>query len=212
MRFQEHLDSCVVLLLAAGSSSRLGRSKQLISINGEPLLLKSVNAAISSGIKNIIVVLGANENEHRRLIEKLPVEIIFNPTWQKGMGNSLKVGLSHLLKKDTNLIGVITMVCDQPMITASHLIKLIERFKETKSSIVASFYSGSAGVPALFEKSLFEMMLSINDEHGAKKIINQYPDLVSVVDFPEGEIDIDTEEDLKRFIENPLSTSPRSKG
>jgi molybdenum cofactor cytidylyltransferase len=92
------------------------------------------------------------------------------------------------------------MVCDQPLITASHLKKLIERYKETKSSIVASFYSGSAGVPALFEKSLFERMLSINDEQGAKKIINQYPDLVNAVDFPEGAIDIDKEEDVKKFL------------
>ncbi len=200
-------DGLAILLLAAGSSSRLGQSKQLISINGEPLLLRSVNAAISSGIKKIVVVLGANEIAHRQAIEQLPIEIIFNPTWQKGMGNSLKVGLSHLLKKDMNLEGVITMVCDQPLITASHLNKLIERFKETKSLIVASFYSSSAGVPALFEKSLFEKMLSINDEHGAKKIINQYPDLVSVVDFPEGAIDIDTEEDVKKFLKNPPSTS-----
>lgn len=196
-----------ILLLAAGSSSRLGRSKQLLSINGEPLLLKSVNAAISANAKKVVVVLGANENEHLKLIEKFPVEIIFNPTWQMGMGNSLKTGLSHLLKEDPNLRGVITMVCDQPLITASHLTKLIERFKETKNPIVASFYSGSAGVPAFFEKSLFERMLSINDEQGAKKIINQYPDLVSAVDFPEGAIDIDTEEDVKRFIKNLPSTS-----
>ncbi|MFN7793059.1 MAG: NTP transferase domain-containing protein, partial [Cyclobacteriaceae bacterium] len=53
-----------ILLLAAGSSSRLGRSKQLVSIKGQPLLLKSINAAIESGIKNITVVLGANEQAH----------------------------------------------------------------------------------------------------------------------------------------------------
>jgi molybdenum cofactor cytidylyltransferase len=189
-----------VLLLAAGSSSRLGRSKQLLEINGQSLLLKSVNAAVHSKTKKILVVLGANETAHRQAIEHLPIEIIFNPTWQRGMGNSLKVGLSHLLKEDPNLRGVITMVCDQPLITASHLNKLIERFRETKSPIVASFYSGSAGVPALFEKSLFEKMLSINDEHGAKKIINHYPDLVSIVDSPEGAIDIDTEDDVKKFL------------
>ncbi len=193
-------NNLAILLLAAGSSSRLGQSKQLLSINGEPLLLKSVNAAISSSVKKIVVVLGANENEHRQLIGKLPVEIIFNPTWQNGMGNSLKMGLSCLLKQDLNLGGVITMVCDQPLITASHLNKLIERFKETSNSIVASFYSGSAGVPALFERSLFEKMLSINDDQGAKKIINQYSDLATTIDFPEGAIDIDTEEDVKRFL------------
>lgn len=209
MRFQS-LDSFAIILLAAGSSSRLGKSKQLLSINGEPLLLKSVNTAISLGVKKIIVVLGAKEGEHRQLIEKLPVEIIFNPTWQKGMGNSLKAGLYHLLKTNPDLEAVITMVCDQPLISASHLKKLIERSKETKSPVVASFYSGSVGVPALFEKSLFEKMLSINDEHGAKKIINQYPDSVSTVDFPEGATDIDTEDDLKKFLSQTATSSDRT--
>ncbi len=189
-----------IIILAAGSSSRLGQSKQLFVINGQPLLLKSIDAAIESGVKRVVVVLGANDFEHRQLIEKLPIEIIPNPTWQKGMGNSLKAGLSHLLKMDHKIDGVITMVCDQPMITSTHLKKLIEEFEQTKKSIVASFYSGAPGVPALFEKSLFEKMLSINDEYGAKKIINQYPDLVTTIDFPKGAIDIDTQEDVKRFL------------
>jgi molybdenum cofactor cytidylyltransferase len=189
-----------IILLAAGSSSRLGQSKQLLLINGEPLLLKSVNTALESGVKKVLVVLGANDFEHRQVIEKLPVEIIFNSTWQKGMGNSLKAGLSHLLKMDSKIDGVITMVSDQPLITSTHLKKLIEAFKQTKKPIVASFYSEAVGVPALFEKSLFEKILNMRDEHGAKKVINQDLDIVATVDFPEGAIDIDTEDDVKKFL------------
>jgi molybdenum cofactor cytidylyltransferase len=194
------LDDLAILILAAGSSSRLGHSKQLLEINGQSLLLKSVTTAIESGTQKIVVVLGANEAAHRKTIEHLPVEIIYNPAWQKGMGSSLKTGLSHLLKANPKTEMVIAMVCDQPLITADHLKNLIKKFVETKSKIVASFYSDSAGVPALFEKSLFEKMLSLGDEQGAKKIIQLNPELVCTVNFPEGAIDIDTEDDIKKFL------------
>jgi molybdenum cofactor cytidylyltransferase len=189
-----------IILLAAGSSSRLGQSKQLLSVKGETLLSKSVNAAIGSGAKKVIIVLGANEHEHRKALDMLPIQIVYNPTWQKGMGNSLKIGLAYLLKFDPTTEAIITMVCDQPFVKASHLKKMMARFKETKSPIVASFYSNLVGVPALFDKSLFEKLASIGDEHGAKKFIQQNSENVSLVEFPEGAIDIDTPEDVKKFL------------
>jgi molybdenum cofactor cytidylyltransferase len=193
-------NALAIIVLAAGSSSRLGQSKQLLAIKGEPLLLKSVNVAIASGVKKIVVVLGANDLAHRQVINGLPVEIIYNPTWQKGMGSSLKAGLSYLLETNPNLKAAITMVCDQPLISASHLKKLMESFEQTKSPIVASFYSGSAGVPVLFAKSVFENILSINDTHGAKKILQQHLGLVSTIDFPDGALDIDTKADIEKFL------------
>jgi len=188
-----------ILLLAAGSSSRLGRSKQLVSIKGQPLLLKSINAAIESGIKNITVVLGANEQAHREVITDAGVQVVVNTAWKKGMGNSLKVGLSYLLQQTPKAEAVITMVCDQPLINSDHLTKLVSEYKSSESVIVASFYQGVAGVPVLFDRTLFSELLSMPDEAGAKKIIQQHPHLVKTVPFPGGEIDIDTEDDLKKF-------------
>ena len=188
-----------ILLLAAGSSSRLGRSKQLLSISGQPLLIKSIEAAIESGIKNIIVVLGANEEAHRQVIKDAGVQVVVNTDWKKGMGSSLKTGLSFLLQQLPRAEAVITMVCDQPLINSDHLTKLISEYKSSESVIVASFYQGVAGVPVLFDRTLFSELLSMPDEAGAKKIIQQHPHLVKTVPFPGGEIDIDTEDDLKKF-------------
>jgi molybdenum cofactor cytidylyltransferase len=188
-----------ILLLAAGSSSRLGRSKQLVSIKGQPLLLKSMNAAIETGIENIIVVLGANEEAHRQVIKDTGIHMVVNTDWKKGMGNSLKSGLSYLLQQLPRAEAVITMVCDQPLINSDHLIKLVSEYKSSESVIVASFYQGVAGVPVLFDRTLFSELLSMPDEAGAKKIIQQHPHLVKTVPFPGGEIDIDTDDDLKKF-------------
>ena len=189
-----------IILLAAGSSSRMGQSKQMLNIEGVHLLLRSTNQAIKSEAKKVIVVLGANEHAHRKIIDHLPVEIITNSNWQKGMGSSLKIGAEKLLQITSELDATIVMVCDQPLLTTDHLNSMIQKFKETKSPIVASFYLSTAGVPALFGKSFFEKLLRIDDESGAKKIIQQNMNIVQTIDFPEGAIDLDTAEDYQKLI------------
>lgn len=189
-----------IILLAAGSSSRMGQSKQLLEIGGEQLLLKSTQVALQSIAEKVIVVLGANESAHRKVIEQLPCEIIVNEDWQLGMGSSLKKGLAELLLIAPKLEAVLVMVCDQPLLTSEHLNQIIKKFKLAKSQIVASYYSGSAGVPALFDKSLFEKLLNVEDQAGAKKIILQYKEVVQTIDFAQGAIDLDTLDDYQTFI------------
>lgn len=189
-----------IILLAAGSSSRMGQSKQLLEIQGEPLLLYSTKAALASGAKNVIVILGANEQPHREIIRDLPVNIIANHYWKSGMGSSIKAGLNYLIRKSSETEAVIMTVCDQPALTAQHLQKLMLEFKETRSPIIASSYSGTAGVPALFARSFFSNILMLRDEQGAKKIIQQFPEQVRTVNFPEGVFDLDTSEDYENYL------------
>ncbi|MEK6782019.1 MAG: nucleotidyltransferase family protein [Bacteroidota bacterium] len=189
-----------IILLAAGPSSRMGQSKQLLEIAGEQLLLKATRIALQSEVERVVVVLGANESTHRKVIEQLPIEIITNVDWQRGMGSSLKKGLTELRNIIPQLEAAVVMVCDQPLLTTQHLNNLIRNFKQTKNLIVASYYSGTAGVPALFEKSLFEKLLTVDDDSGAKKIIQQHKNLVQTLDFPSGAIDLDTLDDYRKFI------------
>ncbi len=189
-----------IILLAAGSSSRMGQSKQLLEIGGEQLLLKSTQVALQSIAEKVIVVLGANESDHRKVIEQLSCEIIVNKDWQLGMGSSLKKGLAELLLIAPKLEAVLVMVCDQPLLTTEHLNAIIKKFELTKGHIVASYYSGSAGVPALFDKSLFEKLLNVEDQAGAKKILIQHKEIVQTIDFAQGAIDLDTPEDYQTFI------------
>ena len=197
---KNHSSHIGIILLAAGSSSRMGRSKQMLEVNGEQLLQRITRVALDSDATKVIVVLGANEQAHRKSIQQLPIEIRINPNWQLGMGSSLKKGLQSLLELVPELDAVIVMVCDQPSITTVHLNKLIQTFKETNSPVVASYYANSAGVPALFEKSVFEKLLTIENESGAKKIIQQHKELVKTIDFPQGAIDLDTPDDYQKFL------------
>ncbi len=191
-----------IILLAAGSSSRMGKPKQLLLIDGEALLIKSVKASIHSKASDVAVVLGANYENHQALINNFSVGIIYNSEWDKGMGNSLKKGLNHLLSKNKKPDAVIVLVCDQPFLSSDNIDNLILQFEQTKSAIVASHYSGITGVPALFDGSFFESILQINDEYGAKRLIQQHADKVTTIEFPQGIVDLDFPEDYEMLLRN----------
>lgn len=192
--------SISIILLAAGSSSRMGQSKQLLEVNGTPLLLHSVQAAIDSGARSVNVILGANEPAHRELIRNLSVNVISNHYWKSGMGSSIKAGLNYIVRKYSDTEAVIIMVCDQPGIKPGHLRALMQTHEQTNSHIVASSYSGTAGVPALFSRSFFSNILMLKDEQGAKKIIEQFPEQRVTVEFPEGSVDLDTNDDYQNYL------------
>ena len=188
----------VAIVLAAGSSSRLGESKQLFLYKSKSLLRHSVEAALQSKCSSVIVVLGANFDAHAAELNDLDLDIVENETWQNGMGNTLKAGLNYLLNNKFEFDGILVMVCDQPMISRSHLDKLIKEFSKRNNPIVASQYSNSAGVPAIFNRTMLSQLLEIPDNKGAKNVIQSSSD-AELVDFPGGEIDIDTIDDLKNL-------------
>ncbi|HEV8515009.1 MAG TPA: nucleotidyltransferase family protein, partial [Cyclobacteriaceae bacterium] len=161
----------VAVILAAGSSSRMGQSKQLLKIGGETLIRKTTKEVIDSGVDRVAVVLGSNQEIHRKEIVDLRIEVITNSNWEEGMGSSIKSGVRYVIDHFPLCQSILFTVCDQPLLTSDHLKKMIHSFQIEKTSIVASFYSDSPGVPALFDRSMFEKLLEIDDKHGAKKII-----------------------------------------
>lgn len=189
-----------ILLLAAGSSSRLGRSKQLLPVDSEPLLVRAVRTALASGANKTVVVLGSDAPAHHNVISNYPVEVAVNDDWQKGMGHSLKTGLLHLITSAPETQAVLVMVCDQPMLEASHLQRLILELGRSEKTIIASLYNGSPGVPAIFTYHHFEELLNLDDQHGAKKVILQHQSTIGLIDFPGGVVDLDTPEDYSSFL------------
>ena len=193
-----------IILLAAGSSSRMGQSKQLLKVNGNSLLYQSAKAVADCEATITLVVLGDNALNHKLTINTLPVEVAENEVWHKGIGNSLKFGLSYLLKKKPQLKAVLVCVCDQPLLSTEHLQNIISTAKNCEESIVASYYSTTAGVPGLFKSIFFDQLLSIQDQDGAKSIVQKNLNKVKTVDFPGGEIDLDTWSDYETFLKKNL--------
>lgn len=189
-----------IIILAAGASSRMGQSKQLLPIQGTTLLERIVTTAQALKPSHTVVVLGANEKQHAAILKNTNVQSIVNPAWQNGMGSSLKTGLQHLLSISRTTDAIIILVCDQPAVTTVYLESIVGQYKTSGKAIIASFYSGSPGVPALFDQTIFPELLNMDDAHGAKKIIQKHEALTELIPFPEGSIDLDTPEDYHNFV------------
>lgn len=184
-----------VVILAAGSSSRFGEPKQLVKHDGKSLLQKSIDAAINSDAGPVIVVLGANADQILREINKSKVQVIINPEWEEGMASSVTIGLNELLFISPSTGAVILMVCDQPYISSELISDLINAQKQTGKPIVCCSYGEAIGPPALFHRSLFNELMHLKGDIGARKIIQQHADDVATILFTKGKIDIDTKED-----------------
>ncbi|MFN7494342.1 MAG: NTP transferase domain-containing protein [Cyclobacteriaceae bacterium] len=191
--------SLAIIILAAGSSSRLGRSKQLLTYQGVSLLKRTALAALETKLA-VFVVLGANAQAHQNEINELPLRVTVNEDWNKGMGHSLKHALKYVLKTIPDIDGVLVLVCDQPHIHAEHLINLKNQFQEGAASIVASGYADGAGVPALFGREWFDHILQLPDDQGARSLITKNKSQVATVPFPLGAVDIDSEDDVIKFL------------
>ncbi len=191
--------SVAVIILAAGSSSRLGQSKQLLTIHNETLLRKICKAAITSHANRTIVVLGTDEAKHRTVIDDLDLTIVVNHEWTKGMGSSLKKGLQFLLAKNSKTKAIIISVCDQPMLNCEIFNQLIDLYKKHPKKIIASSYNHTLGVPTLFGSKWYKELLNTEDQAGAKKVILKNKMEVVQLPFELGALDIDTPEDLKRL-------------
>lgn len=196
---EEIVSDISILILAAGNSSRLGQPKQLVNFGGKPLIVHIIEQALFVKMRSVFVILGGNQSLILPKIAHLPVTIINNENWEKGMGSSISAGVKAIQKQHPTTTGIVTLLCDQPFVSADLLYQIIQTQAETQANIVASNYAGNTGVPAYFGQSIFPELLSLKAKGGAKKIIQQHLSTLSCVSFPEGIFDIDTPDDLKRI-------------
>ena len=188
-----------IIILAAGSSSRLGMPKQTLMYNNKSLLQHAVSVASEADNVCTVVVLGAKGNEIEGTIEEEPVLIVHNPDWEQGMGASIKAGLTELLHNVPDIEAVIIMVCDQPYVSTALLKQLEAKQEQTGKGMIACSYGGTVGVPALFGRTYFDALLTLNGSEGAKKIIMQHETDAAFINFEKGTVDIDTPEDYERL-------------
>lgn len=189
-------------MLAAGASSRLGKPKQLLCYKGTTLLKHAVQLAVEAALNPIVVVLGSNAGLLGKEIEDSKAIIVINEAWEEGMASSIRTGLRKMLEMEPAINTVIIMVCDQPYISVKLLQDLIAEHIKTGKPIVASNYKNNLGTPVLFHTSIFSELMQLKGDTGAKKILKNHPEWVVAIDFPMGEIDIDTEEDYNKLLHN----------
>ncbi len=187
------------VILAAGSSSRLGQAKQLLELNGEALVRRTMRSAREGGCEIVCIVTGDRHDEVARAVGDSEVLVLRNESWTRGIGSSIRTGVDQLSATDTSAI--VLLACDQPALDSGTIRRLIETFEETGKTIVASHYADTLGIPALFARQCFIELQHLRDDRGAKEIIEAEPARVARIEFPGGELDLDIPADLEAWRE-----------
>ncbi len=189
-----------IIILAAGSSSRMTAIKQLLPWGDKSMLEQTIWESKKTKADNIALVLGAHKEQILTQIDADDLLIIENKDWAAGMGLSLAKGLRSMLKH-SEPDGVLILLADQPLIDANYLNTLIQTFNSGSKSIVGTQYSSEKiGVPAIFAQTYFEQLCKLDNDKGAGSIIKANKADTTGLE-PEGEeADIDTEDDYNKLL------------
>lgn len=189
-----------IVILAAGASTRMGTPKQLLRYQECSLLRHTVEVAIASVCTPIVVVLGAYAQLIKPDISQLPVQIVENLQWNKGMSSSIRVGIQELKVSNPEVEAVILTLCDQPFISTEIIDRLALTYHFANQPIIACEYAETLGVPALFSDRLFSELMTLTGSEGAKQIIKKHSQKVFSISFPEGATDIDTPKEYALLV------------
>jgi molybdenum cofactor cytidylyltransferase len=188
-----------ILILAAGESSRMGESKQLLPIGETTLLGRAIEGALKSKTDKVYCVVGANSDAIQKSIQHYAIEIIHNNYYQLGLSSSIIEGVKYLESK--NYDAILMMLGDQPKVDIQYLNQLIDELNKQPSKIIASSYAGISGVPAIFPKSYFKQLLHLKGDKGANPVLNSPKTEVIKIDSTKLK-DIDTKEDYLDFLDS----------
>ena len=193
-----------VIILAAGSSSRLGYAKQLVEFKGKTLLQHVIDVAENFQFDSRILVLGANSDKITENITPGNFKLVINEEWEKGMSASIRKGITESLKSDKELEHVLILLSDQPFVSVENIERLLKVQLEENTQATFSEYQGNIGVPAIFSREVFSEFQELKGDQGAKKLIKEGKLNFRTVKFEKGNFDVDTPEDvesLKRMEE-----------
>ena len=189
------------VVLSAGESSRMGRPKALLPIEGETFIGRIVASLKRTQVGKILVVLGHNADQLAAAIGALPVEILINPNYQLGQLSSLQVAVRTLLS-DPDCDAMLVHLVDHPYIDASLVDRMIRQFYESKKDIVVPRCRGKRGHPVLFSRRLFGALLDAPMDQGAKAVVNAHGAATLEMETDEEGItvDIDTPELYRQYV------------
>jgi molybdenum cofactor cytidylyltransferase len=188
-----------VIVLAAGSSSRFGSAKQLVRVNGRPLMLTAVSRAVELAGHSVTVVLGANAPELAPLLRHSPASVAINRDWTEGIASSIREGLAQApLTAD----GVLIALADQAAVTTEDLRRLAGLWRRNPNSIATAQYAGTVGVPAIFPRWCFRELHELRGDRGAQVLLQRHVDRLVRLPMPSAELDIDRPEDLLALEQN----------
>jgi molybdenum cofactor cytidylyltransferase len=185
------------IVLAAGTSSRMGRNKLLLVLDGQTLLRGAVRRAAAGGLAPLVVVLGAYAESAAAELEDLPCQIAVNPDFAAGIASSIRVGLSAL---PPSAPAAMILLADMPLVTADMIREMVLRYQRTQAPLVASDYDGINAPPMLYDRRLFAELEATTGEHCARLVVRRHLDEAELLHWPHSALaDVDVPDDYARM-------------
>ena len=202
-------DRIAAIILAAGSASRMGSPKQLLDWGGRPLVRVVAEHALAARLDRVLVVVGAAGDAVAAALAGLPVEIVENPAYAEGQSTSLRAGVAAL---GPEVGAALVLLGDQPFVTPAIIERLVGAWRTSDAAIVAPVYRGQRGNPVLFARAVFDELLAVQGDQGARAILAADPARIRTVPFDDDRplADIDTLEDYQRLQSVVRRQSQRS--
>jgi CTP:molybdopterin cytidylyltransferase MocA len=193
----ERTGSIAGVVLAAGSSARMGRNKLLLELEGERVIRRAVRRTLEAGLDPTLVVLGHDADEVRGALAGLPCRPVLNPDWADGMSVSLRAGIAQV---PPAAIAAVVVLADMPLVTTEMIAELALRYRRGAAPLVASEYGGVLAPPTLYGRALFPE-LAVVDAHGCgKHVVKRHRAEAEVVAWPMRALtDLDFPADYERF-------------
>ncbi|WP_431165669.1 nucleotidyltransferase family protein [Tenacibaculum halocynthiae] len=190
------MNKTAIIILAAGSSSRMGSSKQLLPFKHTTLLGWTIEQALNLKTATVYCVLGANFQLIKKEIEHYPIQILHNYNYENGLSSSIVTGIKYIIDKRYDSVTI--LLADQPKITSFYIHEMLLISKENPTKIIASNYCKKVGVPAIFPATYFSELVQLTGDKGAKELLNKKKEnLMKMTPF--NLIDIDTPEDYNKL-------------
>ncbi|MBI4987345.1 MAG: NTP transferase domain-containing protein [Rhodocyclales bacterium] len=185
------------LVLAAGQSSRMGGTNKLLAeVDGVPMVLRAVNAALASKAASVTVVLGHEAEMVETLLAGRKVTIVRNPEFAQGMSTSLRAGIAAL---PVEAEAAVVLLADMPRVNAVHVDRLIDAFEAKQPAIVVPQRNGKRGNPILWPREFFARMQAVSGDKGARGLLEEHPQRIRSIEMGDDAIhaDVDTPDHLQ---------------
>lgn len=183
-----------IIILAAGSSERLGQPKQLVKLDNKTLIRRAIETAEALHAGEVIVITGANAEAVADQAVNTPTRCVYNPEWANGMGSSIATGARHV-SPEAN--GILVMLCDQWRVQAQDLQALLDIWLPDPHQLVCSRSQVHQGPPVIFPRSCFDALRNLQGDQGAKSVLNNCSAQIQSVWSENAAIDLDTPSQLK---------------
>jgi molybdenum cofactor cytidylyltransferase len=190
------------ILLAAGTASRMGSNKLLFQLNGESVLRGAARRALAGGLSPLVVVLGHESDKAYKEIEDLPCQWAVNPLYEQGVNTSLKSGVM-VVRREAR--AAMVLLADMPFVTPEMIAAMIERYRTTEAPLVISEYEGVNAPPMLYDRSLFNELLTTTGEGCGRQVVKRHREEAEVLRWPASALaDLDVPEDYERALASLL--------